>query len=1232
MNEQGAMKKLEALLAEKITKGLDVAGENELIELLKNSEQARAYYFDYCELDTVLEMDRDLHRELAGDRMPKNVVALSAEHFPGNSLEKTSSPRANFEASERSMPRGWALAAVAGVALSLLVLLVLGTNTNKVSRQDPELAQDLAVDQQEGNNDEVAAEKSLVTRAEDGKATGEGQLVVVERKLTPVHDETAVEEAEPTKVTAEGRYQEMLLTAILPGSLKRPPTPFSNEGGDSKKVSFSRDIRPLLSDNCYHCHGPDEGSREAELRLDIEEGVFADRGSDKAVLIHRGDPAKSDLYRRLIAKDPDDLMPPGKTHKVMTAQQIAKVKQWIEQGAEWESHWAFISPKKAALPKVKGDWGRNEIDRYVLAGLEEAGLSASPEADRRTLIRRATLDATGLPPTPQEVEQFLADRSKDAYEHLVDRLLDSPRYGEHRARYWLDAARYGDTHGLHLDNYRSIWPYRDWVIKAYNDNMPFDQFTIEQLAGDLLPEPTQEQLVATGFNRCNVTTNEGGSIKEELLSRYAIDRVSTMGSVWLGLTLGCTQCHDHKFDPIKQKEFYQLMAYFNNTEQPGMDGNSFESPPSIRVYASKESKNEVDLLQKKITEQGEKLTQLNKVDLEGYEKWSKDSKQAAKDGSTLRLPSGLFKKDVKWGDQSEPIDLGEVAAFNREQPFSMRFRFVAPKEPGRAIVFSRVDPENAMRGYRLVWEDEGLTLELIERWPSRMLRKGTSRSFKVGSTSDVVITYDGSGISEGIMIYINSKAPNTRVLRNWIDTMKDDFVSNATLKIGGKQGEGYLNTGGLELQFYDRCLSVAEMSLLYNKRRVSTLLEKKTPSKAEKQSLKHIYELTKNKGYRDVFFEISKLEAKKSQLMSHAPETLIWKEKNEAAKAWVLDRGEYDKPKEEVAPAVPEVLHEMAEGAAKNRLSLASWIVDDANPLTARVTVNRFWGELFGLGLVKTAGDFGAQGMHPSHPELLDWLALRFIESGWDVKAIYKEMLMSATYRQSSRVTPELQEKGPDNIHLARGPRFRLDAEMIRDQALAAGGVLLDKIGGPAVKPYQPAGLWSAVGHTVSNTQTFSQDYGDALFRRSIYTFIKRTSPPPSMSLFNAPNRESCVVTRERTNTPLQALALMNDPQYIDAARHLALRTLEHGKTLDERIAYLFEILLARPLSGDDLAVMKQSYLDFEKNYQQNVDAAKELSAAAVQAEKNKVGPVQLASWIMLSNQMLNLDEVINKN
>lgn len=676
-----------------------------------------------------------------------------------------------------------------------------------------------------------------------------------------------------------------------------------------------------------------------------------------------------------------------------------------------------------------------------------------------------------------------------------------------------------------------------------------------------------------------------------------------------------------------------MVAYFNNTTQPGMDGNSIESAPSIRVYPSKKVEAEAQQLQQQIAAESGKLKKLKKKNEAAFKTWRKNEEEVKKASKALKFAGALLEKEVSVDEKSSAINLGKVASFDQSQPFSISLRLKVPDEPGRAVVLSRVDPANGMRGYRLIWEDQGLVLELIEQWPGRMIRRGTTRRFKEGTQADVVVTYDGSGSSQGIRFFLNGKFPGSRLYRDWVDTIEgDNKAPNASLIVGGKSGEDKA-VKVERLQIYDRCLTEIEALLIkQNEQSLAAMAKKKELKGDDEKILSEWYNLSSDKEYKKAFYAKSEFENQNSKIISLVPLTLVWKEKKEDPFAYVLDRGEYDKHKEKVMPGVPKVLNPLPEGAAKNRLGLARWIVDPKNPLTARVTINRFWGEMFGTGLVKTAGDFGAQGVSPTHPKLLDWLALALIGKKWDVKAMYKEILMSATYRQSSRVTPELREKDPQNIWLARGPRFRLDAEMIRDQALLAGAVLVNKIGGPAVKPYQPKGLWGAVGYTGSNTQAFSQDYGKAAYRRSIYTFIKRTSPPPNMSLFNAPNRESCVISRERTNTPLQALVLMNDPQYVDAARHLAVRTVLSGKNLDERLAFMSRILLARSLSGDDLAIMKSSYQSFEKSYAQDLAAAKDLLGPMANAGGGAGGVEQLASWVMLANQMLNLDEVINKN
>ncbi|MCB1092137.1 MAG: DUF1549 domain-containing protein, partial [Verrucomicrobiae bacterium] len=750
---------------------------------------------------------------------------------------------------------------------------------------------------------------------------------------------------------------------------------------------------------------------------------------------------------------------------------------------------------------------------FILARLLAEGLEPSPEADRYTLIRRVTLDLTGLPPTPTEIEAFVADQTPDAYEKLVDRLLDSKAFGEHRARYWLDAARYADTHGLHLDNYREIWPYRDWVIRAFNGNMPFDQFTIEQLAGDLLPNPTQDQIVATGFNRCNVTTSEGGAIAEEFLVRYAVDRVATTATVWMALTAGCAQCHNHKYDPLSMKEFYQLFAYFNNTTQPGMDGNAKDSAPVIRVYPNGEAKATVEKLQARIGD-------LDRMDLKaataaaepGFQAWLKDPKRADALAG-LRLP-GTLLEEIAVAEGGTALNLGAVGEFGRDRPFSVAFSFEPPESYDRAILLAKTDPSHGDRGWRIVYENEAMTVHLIEEWPNKALRVGLTRVFRGGRGGHITVTYDGSGTSEGIALYLNGKRQSSRFVNEWFDTMEGDFKTSAPLLVGGKDPESGQIAKVRDVRLFDRKLTDVEVNLLNDRQRLKGLAEK--PAEKDLAELKQAWMLGFDEGYRSVWLKKSSAETELNVLESKAPFTLVMQEQADSQpKAHVLERGEYDKPQQEVGAGVPDFLPPMADGEPGNRLGLARWLVSPSHPLTSRVAVNRMWQELFGAGLVKTSEDFGTQGEPPSHPELLDWLALRFMGNGWNVKAMYRDLVLSSTYRQSSKGSPELRQRDPENRLLARGPRFRLDAEVIRDQALAASGLLNRAVGGESVKPWQPGGIWEAVGYTNSNTQTFYQDYGAAAeHRRSLYTFWKRTAPSPNLSVFDAPNRESCIVRR----------------------------------------------------------------------------------------------------------------------
>jgi hypothetical protein len=785
------------------------------------------------------------------------------------------------------------------------------------------------------------------------------------------------------------------------------------------QVDFSREVRPILSENCFQCHGPDEKARKAGRRLDTLEGALAEKEGVRAVV--PGDPGKSELLARVGSSDPEEVMPPPKTHKKVMPAQAEILRRWIEQGAAWGKHWAYEAPIALPPPAVKeAGRVRNPVDNFVLARLEREGLPPAPEADRRTLLRRVSLDLTGLPPSLEEVEAFVADSAPDAYERQVDRLLASPRFGERMALEWLDAAHYADTNGYFSDKTRQIWPWRDWVIQAFNANMPFDRFTIEQLAGDLLPEATTAQRVATGFNRNHMVTNESGVIDEEYRVEYVADRTETTATVWLGSTIACCRCHDHKFDPFKQKEYYQLFSFFNNVPEKGLARE--DDPPPVLELAPPAEKAEL-----------------------------------------VRLQNVQRLREALWAPVAKRI-APEMEAWEKSAPA------IGEDEPRRALMLR---PENRKERHR-----------------------------------------------EALMEYYLRHEQGPDALAAWL-------AARDARKLA---------------------------------------------------------------------------EAKRATL----PRTLVMEELPRPREAHVLKRGVYDAPADPVQPGVPACLPPMAPDAPRNRLGLARWLVAPENPLTARVEVNRLWQVCFGEGLVRTMNDFGSQGDPPTHPELLDFLAVRLHESGWDVKALLRLLVTSATYRQSSVPTPALLARDPDNRLLARGPRFRLSAECVRDQALAASGLLVERLGGPSVKPYQPPGLWEAVSYDAE--LTYQADAGEGLWRRSLYTFWKRQSPPPSLLTFDGPTRETCVVRRARTDTPLQALVLLNDRTYVEAAQALAARAQARGATFEEQARDAFERVTARPPTGRELGLLRQL---FDRETQRLAGT----------------GP----AWTAVAQVILNLDETITR-
>ena len=1034
-------------------------------------------------------------------------------------------------------------------------------------------------------------------------------------------------------------------------------------------VSFNRDIRPILADACFHCHGPDPGTRKADLRLDTEGGFF-DPNSGPTVV--KGKPEDSPLYQRLVTTDKDDVMPPPESHKELKPHEIDLLKTWIAEGAPWQPHWSLIPPTRPEPPAVKDSaWVKSPIDPFVLGSLESAGLKPAPEADAFTLLRRISLDVTGLPPSPELVTRYGGKKplSDTQVAELIDELLKSPAYGVHRARYWLDAARYGDTHGLHFDNYREMWPYRDWVVSAFNRNLPFDQFTLEQIAGDLLPNPTTEQLIATGFQRCNITTNEGGTIDEENLANYAADRVQTLGWVYMGLTTNCSQCHDHKFDPITQKDYYSLAAFFRNTTQGPKDGNTKDGKGPALVVPSEEDAPRWEVLPQEIAAATATREQRRKAAVPEFNQWlagatpdALDKDLPTKDlavylplnegaGSEVAGTCGgpmTFKSTgpVSWSPDGKlgpapmlkrggTFDLGEAGDFEKDQAFSYGAWIKADRNGQNGGVIARMDEKGGYRGWDLYIQDRGFAAHIISKWADDAIKVSTRNAVVTpGKWQHVFVTYDGSGKAKGLKIYINGVAE--KLITN-SDTLKpgSSIRTTTTLRVGQRSHVQAFDGSAQDLRVYSRLVNPAEVKRIMEVGPLRGILaaaaKDRTP--LQRNALYSHYLSTRDEEFKKRDQVVVKLEGEKKAIEDRSPVTHIQTEKMDTPPmANILMRGQYDKVGDEVEAAVPVALGKLPNDAPKNRLGLAQWLIDESNPLSARVTVNRFWQEIFGAGIVGTSEDFGIMGAPPSHPELLDWLAVEFRESGWDVKKFYKMLLTSATYRQAAITTSEKLEKDRDNRLLSRGPRFRMDAEMIRDYMLAASGTLSDKMGGPGTKPYQPEGIWDVVGLPNGDTRKYVQDTGENLYRRTIYNFWKRMAHSPNMEIFNAPSREVCTVRRERTNTPLQALVTLNDPQFVEAARRLAENVLTtHGDNAEAAMEDIAIRVLCRPFKPKESSILKAGLVDLRAHYEAHPADAKALLEVGEAPVKPKLDAADLAAWTMVCSQVMNLDETLNK-
>jgi len=1114
----------------------------------------------------------------------------------------------------------------------------------------------------------------------------------------------------------------------------------------AQHLDFNQDVQPILASRCFSCHGPDPEMRKAGLRLDLEESALRKRPGHPDAIVP-GHPEQSELIKRIESTDPHHLMPqsPQGEAKPMKPEEIAVLREWVKEGAVYRPHWAFEKPMRPPLPVVAQNdpWVKTPIDTFILARLKKEGMHPSPEADKETLIRRVTLDLTGLLPTPAEVSAFKKDTSPQAYERLVDRLLATPSFGEQRARYWMDYARYSDTYGLHYDNSRDIWPYRDYLIRAFNNNKPFDQFAMEQIAGDLLPAKSLDPLIASAYVRLGVSSNEGGTIPEELRVNIARERTEAYGATFMGLTVGCAVCHDHKYDPTTQKDFYSLSAFFNNIDEKPFNDDRPVWAPVTRIPKPQNIEAYNHVLAKR-SELADRLNTLRLQDRALVERWIQSRQSTAQPVSIdrlvlrLRLDEGggevirnsapnpqpasfpLGKAKPQWGettwlwpdfrmDTSTRVILGHTGDYEWNQAFSSGGWFMLRSAPNFTVgdtsgaLISKMDTTQHSRGWDLSVEKGTISVDLVNEMPktgslekasiakkqplmkevfryptpadltaqdlapnkpkkkaepekadakpkalkkpSPTMAKDTTPQIAIKVSTDVPLpldghwkhvffTYDGSGKASGIRIYVNGATVATHVII--------DALSQATIRTQAPMQLGYRypdaapvrDTRYQDIRLYARALTADEARRLPYEDHVAEVIS--TPvgqwNPDQWHAVSDFYFNNVDKSAIAIQREIDQLDAQLDKLSEGGDLSMVAWEKPSIAYADVLTRGLYTARTERVEANTPHYLPPLPSGEPRNRLALAEWTVSPENPLTARVTVNRMWYELFGAGLVETTEDFGIMGQRPSHPELLDWLAVEFRESGWNIKHMYKLMVMSAAYRQSAKSTPEQLARDPKNLLLAHGPRFRMDAETLRDVALQSGGLLVNKIGGPSVKPYQPANVWEQVGIGGSDTLVYEQGHEDALYRRSMYTYWKRMAMMPDMDAFDAPMRDVACTRRQRTDTPLQALVTMNDVQWVEAARALAERVIkEGGDKPEQRIHLMSRILLAHDPPPRMDAVLEGSLEQMKRHYAADPKAAHDLIGTGEKKSDPSIPAPELAAWTMVASEMLNLDETITK-
>ncbi len=1018
----------------------------------------------------------------------------------------------------------------------------------------------------------------------------------------------------------------------------------------SSRIDFTRQIRPLLSDRCFRCHGPDASKRKAKLRLDVREGAFKKMGAGWAI-VKPGDPGKSEVIRRITTDDIEDMMPPPESNLSLTDAEKALLTRWIAEGADYRPHWSLAPVSAAAPPALRdGSGPANPIDAFVRARLDQEGLLPAPKASSETLIRRLAFNLTGVPPSPAEIDAFLDDRAAGAYERLVDRYLASPAYGERMAMDWLDLARYADTYGYQNDVERDMSPYRDWVIGAFNRNLPYDQFLTWQLAGDLLPNPTREQRIATAFNRLHRQTNEGGSIEEEFRTEYVVDRVNTFGMSMLGLTLECARCHDHRFDPITQRDYYSLFAFFNNIDESGLYShftNATPSPSMLLWTPAREQDHQRLAAEMRAMEAG--LEQLRRQGRAAFKaqpaseairppapiaRLTFDAAEGDKTPDSVLAQGAELKDGVVLDSGREPGRFARfsgdnsivhpgIRTFGRTDAFSLALRLQPTELQDRAVVVhqSRAWSDAGSRGFELTLDRGRVFFGLIHFWPGNAIAVRSRLPLPLNVWSSLVITYDGSSRAAGIGIYLNGARLAVDVIRDHLykdityDRAAGDNVNEQPrLTIGARFRDSGFKNGLLDdLQVFDMALTPAEVAAAAG--------VMPGPDSAFDHFLSREYQ-----PYRSALARLRALRVEDNTLIAHVPELMVMEEMRPPRPAHRLERGAYDAPREVVARDTPASLPPFPSNQPRNRLGLARWLTDRRNPLASRVAVNRIWRMHFGRGIVATQEDFGSQGRLPTHPELLDFLADRFMASGWDVKALHRLIVTSETFQQSSSAAAALVTRDPDNQLLARGPKRRLLAESIRDSGLAASGLLNPTIGGPSVKPYQPAGLWEQSG----TGKTYKQGTGADLYRRSLYTFWRRTSPPPSMVTFDAMSREVCTAKREVTTTPLQSLVLLNDPQFVEAARRLA-ETVMKQSPADEaaRTRAAFRALIGRVPDETEARILSWLFKEQQAVFTAHPDDALQLVAVGESRRSQDLEPVDLAAMTTVVNAIMNFDEFV---